>query len=53
MSPPLASAFPIVPPSPSLDQLARDAESELDEDDLARGVRQVGAVYAQNSGETE
>ena len=42
---PIATAFPFVAASPSLDQLAREAEAALDEDDLARGVRRIGAVY--------
>lgn len=43
--PPLAAAYRLAPPDPSLDRLARVAEAALDEDDLARAVRQIGAVY--------
>ena len=45
LRPHIASAFPFMPPSPALDQLAREAEAALDEDDLARGVRRLAAIY--------
>ncbi|GHH09421.1 hypothetical protein GCM10008023_06080 [Sphingomonas glacialis] len=40
-----AEAFPVVPPSPSLDALTRQAEDALDQDNLSRGIIATAATY--------
>ncbi|MDY7525366.1 hypothetical protein [Sphingomonas sp. 10B4] len=40
-----AQAFPVVPPSPSLDALTQQAEDALEQDDLSRGIIATAATY--------
>ncbi len=41
----LHQAYPLPPPAPSLDELTQLAESALEQDALARGVRGVRDTY--------